>query len=161
LRFIREPPWRQNTRKSHIAHGPNYGSTVTKAQHWLTERELRKQAVKAEDKTSLSEERKRFVKAQADKEELENEKRRGEVIYFETALDVITSVVSLVTSRLEGVAGRLAADLVNESNPAVIREKLLAEHRAIRQSLSDAARGLSERSQRMAAGIRDAKTSAY
>jgi hypothetical protein len=92
---------------------------------------------------------------------LENEKRRGEVIYFETALDVITSVVSLVTSRLEGVAGRLAADLVNESNPAVIREKLLAEHRAIRQSLSDAARGLSERSQRMAAGIRDAKTSAY
>ncbi len=120
---------------------------TAQAQKWLTEREVRNQAVSKDSKASLAEERKRLITAQADKEELENEKRRGEVIYFETAVDVITSVVSLVTSRLEGVAGRLAADLVNESNPAVIRPKLLAEHRAVRQSLADATRELAEQTQ--------------
>jgi hypothetical protein len=38
----------------------------------------------------------------------------------------------------------VANDLVNELSLAVIRDKLLQEHAAIRQSLSDAARQLSE-----------------
>src|SRR5881394_969070 len=29
LRFISGPPWGQTTRKSHIAHGSDYGETVT------------------------------------------------------------------------------------------------------------------------------------
>jgi hypothetical protein len=56
-------------------------------------------------------------------------------------------MASLVASRLEGVAGRLANELVNESNPAVIRDKLLQEHRAIRQSLADATRELAAQTQ--------------
>ena len=59
------------------------------------------------------------------------------------------------------MAGRLAHELVNESNPAVIRDKLLQEHRAIRRSLADAAQDFAERSSRMAAGILDAKTRAH
>jgi phage terminase Nu1 subunit (DNA packaging protein) len=126
---------------------------------WLIEREKRRQHPKT-GALSLEAGRIRLIRAQADREELENEKRRGEVIYFSTALDVMTSLVSLVTSRLEGVAGRLANELVNEPNPAVIRDKLLQEHRAIRQSLADGAQDFAERSQREAAGILDAKTTA-
>jgi phage terminase Nu1 subunit (DNA packaging protein) len=113
---------------------------------WLIEREKRRQHPKT-GALSLEAERIRLIRAQADREELENEKRRGEVIYFSTALDVITSIASLVASRLEGVAGRLAHELVNESSPAVIRDKLLQEHRAIRQSLADATRELAEQTQ--------------
>jgi phage terminase Nu1 subunit (DNA packaging protein) len=65
---------------------------------------LNKEAPKR-DSTTLEAERKRLIKAQADREELESDKRRGELIHFSTVVDIITSVVSLVTSRLEGVAG--------------------------------------------------------
>ncbi len=113
---------------------------------WLIERERRRQHPKT-GALSLEAERIRLIRAQADREELENEKRRGEVIYFLTASDVITSVASLVANRLEGVAGRLANDLVNEPNPAVIRHKLLQENRAIKQSLADATRELAEQAE--------------
>jgi phage terminase Nu1 subunit (DNA packaging protein) len=126
---------------------------------WLIERERRRKHPKT-GALSLEAERIRLIRAQADREELENEKRRGEVIYFSTALDIITSVASLVANRLEGVAGRLANELVNEPNPAVIRDKLLQEHRAIRESLADPAQDFAERSSREAAGILDAKTTA-
>jgi phage terminase Nu1 subunit (DNA packaging protein) len=127
---------------------------------WLIEREKRRQHPKT-GALSLEAERIRLIRAQADREELENEKRRGEVIYFSTALDVITSVASLVANRLEGVAGRLANELVNESNPAVIRHKLLAEHRAIRQSLADATGELAEQTEAVASAGRDTETTSY
>lgn len=86
---------------------------------------------------SLEAERKRLIREQADRESLDNERKRGELIPADQVELVFTATIALVVNRLEGVAGRLANELVNIQNPAVIREKLLIEHRAIRKAIAD------------------------
>lgn len=86
---------------------------------------------------SLEAERKRLIREQADREALENARTRGEVIPVEQVEQIFTATIALVVNRLEGVASRLANELVNIDNPAVIREKLLIEHRAIRKAIAD------------------------
>lgn len=114
------------------------GSKVTinppEAIQWLLERERMRQRPQA---GSLQAERLRLVSEQADSAALDNAKRRGELIDYDVAEHLITWLAALVVSRLEGVAGRLANDLVNEPNPAVIRVKLLSEHRAIRAAIAN------------------------
>ncbi len=73
---------------------------TVEADNWLFQPRLNKVVPKS-DSTTLEAERKRVIKAQADREELENEKRRGELIYFSAALNIITSIASLVASRLK------------------------------------------------------------
>jgi phage terminase Nu1 subunit (DNA packaging protein) len=70
---------------------------------------------------SLDAERLRLLSAQADREALDNARRRVEVIEYDEAEGCITALAALVANRLEGVAGRLANELVNASNPAIIR----------------------------------------
>src|SRR5215212_8699294 len=76
---------------------------------------------------SLAAERLRLLSEQADREALDNAKRRGEVIEYEDAEGCMMTVASLLASQLDGMAGRLANELVNESNAAVIRDKIFIE----------------------------------
>jgi len=85
---------------------------------------------------SLAAERLRLLSEQADREALDNARRRGEVIKYEDAEGCFMAVATLLAGRLDGVAGRLANELVNEPNAAVIRDRIFTEHRAIRESLA-------------------------
>jgi phage terminase Nu1 subunit (DNA packaging protein) len=111
------------------------------ANQWLLQRE-RERYNPEDGSKSLAAERLRLISEQADREALENACRRGEVIVYAVAEEVVAGLASLIVSRLDGLGGRLANELVNEPNPAVIRDKILAECRAIRQELADAAEGL-------------------
>jgi hypothetical protein len=82
---------------------------------------------------SLAAERLRLLNEQADREALDNACRRSEVIAYEDAEGCFLAVATLLAGRLDGVAGRLANELVNEPNAAVIRDRLFTEHRAIRE----------------------------
>jgi hypothetical protein len=85
---------------------------------------------------TLTSERLRLLSELADREALDNARRRGEVIEYRDAEDCMLALVTILTSRLDGVAGRLANELVNEPNAAIIRDKLLTEHRRIRTAVS-------------------------
>jgi phage terminase Nu1 subunit (DNA packaging protein) len=111
------------------------------ANPWLLKREKRKQ-YPASAGLSLEAERKRLIHEQADREALENACRRAEVIDYEVAEGVITRLASLTVSRLDGLGVRLANELVNEPHPAVIKDKILSECRAIREALADSAKAL-------------------
>ena len=91
---------------------------------------------------SLAAERLRLISEQADREASDNARKRAEVIDYEVAEGVITRLASLTVSRLDGLGGRLANELVNEPNPAVIKDKILSECRAIREALADSAKAL-------------------
>lgn len=86
---------------------------------------------------ALRQARIRLLKERADRETLENAVRRGELLPASHVEQVFTQTLALAVSRLEGVAGRLANELVNIGNPAIIRDKLLNEHRAIEQVVAD------------------------
>ena len=79
-------------------HTPVRVNTV-EADNWLFQSRLNKRSPKA-DSTTLEAERKGLIKAQADHEELENDKRRGELIYFSTAVEIITSMVFIIRGNL-------------------------------------------------------------
>jgi hypothetical protein len=100
---------------------------------------------------TLTSERLRLLSEQADREALDNARRRGEVIEYRDAEDCMLALVGVLNSRLDGVAGRLANELVNEPNAAIIRDKLLTEHRAIRESLADGLQAFKDKCERKAA----------
>jgi hypothetical protein len=102
---------------------------------WLLARERNKFNPELSGK-NLATERLRLLSEQADREALDNARRRGEVIEYEDAEGCFMAVATILNSRLDGVAGRLANELVNEPNAAVIRDRLLIEHRAIRASVA-------------------------
>jgi hypothetical protein len=111
-----------------------------------------------DDPTTLTSERLRLLSEQADREALENAVRRGEVIDFEDALEVVASIALLVASRLDGVGGGLANELINEPNPAKIRKKLLSEHRAICEALVGEAHKFEEQTAALIANIENEAT---
>jgi phage terminase Nu1 subunit (DNA packaging protein) len=113
------------------------------ANPWLLKREKRKQ-YPASAGLSLEAERKRLIREQADREALDNARKRGEVIAYAVAEEVVAGLASLIVSRLDGLGGRLANELVNEPNPAVIKDKILTECRAIREALAGSAKALGQ-----------------
>lgn len=121
---------------------------------WMLGREKNKRSPETGRK-SLEAERLRLVAEQADREALDNARKRAEVIDYEVAEELVTSMASLLSSRLDGIGGRLANDLVNEPNPAVIRDKILSECRAIREAIAETAGELGQRYQSMRNGAAD------
>jgi hypothetical protein len=85
---------------------------------WLLARERNKFNPELSGK-NLATERLRLLSEQADREALDNARRRGEVIEYEDAEGCFMAVATILNSRLDGVAGRLANELVNEPNAAV------------------------------------------
>jgi phage terminase Nu1 subunit (DNA packaging protein) len=115
------------------------GKAVTiytaEAQQWLAFKDISRKMPEV-GSNSIAAARLRLLNEQADREALDNARRRGEVILYTDAEGCFLSVATILAGRLDGVAGRLANELVNEPNAAVIRDSLLTEHRAIRASVA-------------------------
>ncbi len=127
---------------------------------WLIDREKRRQHPKSGD-LGLEAERIRLIRAQADLEELDNAIKRGELLYAADSSQAFSELGALLASRLEHVAGRLANEVVNEPNPAVIREKSLQEHRAIRESFADSMEQLAQHYASLADSSEDSLPTAH
>jgi len=102
---------------------------------WLLARERNKYNPELGSK-NLAAERLRLLSEQADREALDNARRRGELIEYEDTEGCFLTVATILAGQLDGVAGRLTNELVNEPNSAVIRDRIFTEHRAIRASLA-------------------------
>lgn len=89
-------------------------------------------------------ERERLARAQAEKFELENARRRGELTLVALISELLKSMAADIAGRLDGLAGRLANELAGISDAAVIRERLLTECRAIRSGFADHIRSITE-----------------
>src|ERR1043166_802920 len=98
--------------------------------------------VKGESKPGSQ--RERLAKAQADKVELENARRRGELILASLVAHVLSSLGADLASRHDGLAGRVANELAGISEPALIRERLLTELRGVRTAVADGVEKLAD-----------------
>jgi phage terminase Nu1 subunit (DNA packaging protein) len=94
-------------------------------------------------------ERERLAKAQADKVELDNAKRRGELVEESFVRSLLMGMAAQLNGMLDGLPGRCASAVVGLT-AAEARARLLDETRSIRagmaehvQQLSDAAHGAS------------------
>jgi phage terminase Nu1 subunit (DNA packaging protein) len=88
--------------------------------------------------------RDRLANAQAEKFELENARRRGELILANQVADVFATLAADLAARHDGLAGRMANELAGISDPARLRERLLDELRDVRSSFADAIEKLAD-----------------
>jgi phage terminase Nu1 subunit (DNA packaging protein) len=63
--------------------------------------------------------RKRLLKAQADRAELEAARMAGKLTSFDDALQVSVSWFSIVASQMDGLGAKLSGEVAAESNPAL------------------------------------------
>lgn len=82
-------------------------------------------------------ERERLARAQAIKVEMENAKRRGELVLSGYLAEVLHSMAADIASRLDGLPGRVASELAGITSAAEIRTRLLHECRSIRSGFSE------------------------
>jgi len=99
---------------------------------YLQERALGRSEGSYNDSSDIKVERKRLIKAQADKTESENHKLRGELVPFELVEDVLNEVAVLYGSGVDALPGRLANELAGINEPAEIKVRLFDECRQIR-----------------------------
>ncbi len=88
--------------------------------------------------------RERLAKEQADKFELENARRRGELLLASHVAQVLASLGADLAARHDGLAGRVANEFAGISDAARIRERLLDELRHVRGALADATEKLAD-----------------
>jgi len=88
--------------------------------------------------------RDRLLRAQAEKVELENARRRGELILSSQVGEVLSTLGADLAQRHEGVPGRVCNEFAGLTDPAVIRERLLDELRTVRGAFSDATEKLTD-----------------
>lgn len=88
--------------------------------------------------------RERLARAQAEKHELENARKRGELIYADQVAEVLSTLAADVAARMDAISGRLAGELAGLSDPAVIRGRLRDEHRSVRGAFADAVAKLAD-----------------
>jgi hypothetical protein len=81
--------------------------------------------------------RERLARAQGEKVELENARRRGELILVSAAMELMSGLSADLCARLEGLPGRMANELAGISDASTIRTRLLEEVRAIRDGIAD------------------------
>lgn len=105
---------------------------------------LQKAAAGQNRKTFDKGERERLASEQADKVAIENATKRGELVRREDVEQVVTEMVALLASQLDGVAGRVANEVAATNEPSRAREIILREHRRIRTAYAD---GLAELAQ--------------
>lgn len=108
---------------------------------WLIEHDVGRQTP---DNEGLEAERLRLISEKADGEALENAKKRGEALDYHIVEDMVMSLASQVVSQLEGIPGRLANELVNESDPAVIQAKIDNEYEIMRRAIANSVREFEE-----------------
>lgn len=90
----------------------------------------------------LTEERKRLVIAQRQRQEMENAKIRGELIETEKVLTCLQEHAAVLATQLDGLAPRMAATLAAVDDPAIIQRKLFDACRDVRAGAAGALESL-------------------
>lgn len=111
---------------------------------YLQERALGRSDGAYNDEADIKLERKRLIKAQADKTESENQKLRGELVPFELVEDVLNEVAVLYGTGVDALPGRLANELAGINDPAEVKSRLFDECRRIRIATADLLRRFAE-----------------
>jgi len=96
------------------------------------------------EESDIKLERKRLIKAQADKTESENQKLRGELVPFELVEDVLNEVAVLYGTGIDALPGRLANELAGIHDPAEVKVRLFDECRRIRITTANLLRRFAE-----------------
>lgn len=104
---------------------------------YLQERAVGRSDAEYADSNDIKQERKRLIKAQADKTESETQKLRGELIAFELVEEVLNEVAVLYGAGVDALPGRLANELAGITEPAEIKVRLFDECRRIRMSVAE------------------------
>lgn len=132
----------QYTVKTYIAQGMPAGSSTGSGKkrefdsglaiQWLIDQKVAEVAPTDDEQESADEADRRRKIANASLIELELAQKRGDLIPMAVAENVIDRAFGLVATQLDGLAGRLAAELAAVSDAAVIRQVLFDETRRIR-----------------------------
>lgn len=85
----------------------------------------------------------RLKRAQAEKFELENARRRGEIVLVSYVESVMHGMTAELTAALDAIAGRLANDFPG-TDPATVRAKIRSETDAVRTRIAEHFRKLRE-----------------
>jgi len=80
--------------------------------------------------------RDRLARVQADKFELDNATKRGELIYAWQVADSLNTMAAHLSAELDALPGRLANELAGISDAGEIRTHILRETRAVRASVA-------------------------
>jgi hypothetical protein len=88
--------------------------------------------------------RERLAKAQAEKVELENRRRSGQLIEISIVSEVFASLAADLANRHDGVAGRTAGEFAGMNDKGAIRQRLLAELRGVRDAVAAAIEELAD-----------------
>jgi hypothetical protein len=91
------------------------------------------------DSKNLAYERQRLIKAQADHEELDYLIKCGKLIDVDMVMDILSNLVALLKSGVQNLGGRLANELLNEHNPAVVKARVDSETNAVLIALAHGA----------------------
>ena len=86
--------------------------------------------------------RERLAKEQADRVALANAAQRGDHMLRSQVEPVLMTLAANLSASLDAIAGRLATELASVSDPAQVRQRLLAEHREVRAQLANNLRTL-------------------
>lgn len=111
---------------------------------YLQERALGRDDGAYKDESDIKVERKRLIKAQADKTESETQKLRGELVPFELVEDVLNEVAVLYGTGVDALPGRLANELAGIHDPAEVKVRLFDECRRIRITTANLLRRFAE-----------------
>jgi len=103
-----------------------------KAVRWL----LGKRGSGASRQTALSEERKRLTSAQAEKVEIENAVRNGELLEISDVEILILETTALLVGQLSSLGSRLAGELAGLSNPKTVLKRINAETDRLRRDIA-------------------------
>lgn len=79
----------------------------------------------------------RLLSAQARNAEIEADRKAGKLLDLDDVQTVLNETMTIIASQMDGLGGRLANELAGESDPAIIRQKLLSETRRIRATAAD------------------------
>lgn len=108
---------------------------------YLHDRALGRSDATYTDPTDIRIERKRLIKAQAERAEQENQKQRGELIALYQVTHLLNELTVLYAASIEALPGRLAQELVGLHDPADIKQRLFIACRDIRSGVANQLRG--------------------
>jgi phage terminase Nu1 subunit (DNA packaging protein) len=127
------------------AHGKyDLVSSVQGYVKYLQDRALGRADGAYTDPADIKIERKRLIKAQADRAEHENQQRRGDLIALSWVSEVLHEITVLYSSGIEALPGRLAHELAGLHDPAQTKRRLFEECREIRCATADRLRRCAE-----------------
>lgn len=99
---------------------------------------IEKQRLLMEGGDDLSDERRKLVRAQRQRHEIEAARLRGELIDAETVGTTLNELGVIFSTQLDGLAPRVAPKLLNQNDVGEIRRMVFDECRHVRRSTSAA-----------------------